>query len=322
MGRTNTDVVGVILAGGQGTRMAPFSRRLPKPILPVCNRPLLDYQLESMQEAGIKECFVVVGHLGYEISLALGSGAYRGMRIHYVEQAQTLGIAHALGQLQPYVRSPFLLFLGDIFFRTTGLAEMVDRFRSLDDGSVLVVREDKPEAIQKNFAVVIDPGTGHVRRVIEKPRYLHNNLKGCGLYLFDLTIFDAIRRTPRTAMRDEYELTDAIQILIEDGERVELAHVVEEDINLTTPADLLRCNLLQLERLGQGHLIDPSAMVDPRATIHRSIIGPGVAIRGPVQLDHCVVFANTVLANPGDRISHHVFAPDVVVDCRPLALAG
>jgi mannose-1-phosphate guanylyltransferase/phosphomannomutase len=107
MGRTNTDVVGVILAGGQGTRMAPFSRRLPKPILPVCNRPLLDYQLESMQEAGIKECFVVVGHLGYEISLALGSGAYRGMRIHYVEQAQTLGIAHALGQLQPSVARSF-----------------------------------------------------------------------------------------------------------------------------------------------------------------------------------------------------------------------
>jgi dTDP-glucose pyrophosphorylase len=199
---------------------------------------------------------------------------------------------------------------------------MVDRFRTLDHGSVLVVREDKPEAIQKNFAVVIDPGTGNVRRVIEKPRFLHNNLKGCGLYLFDLTIFDAIRRTPRTAMRDEYELTDAIQILIDDGERVELAHVVEEDINLTTPADLLRCNMLQLERLGQDHLIDPTAVVDPRATIHRTIVGPGATIRGPVTLDHCVVFGDTILENAGDRIRHFVFAPDVAVDCRALAPAG
>lgn len=314
-------MVGVILAGGQGTRMAPFSNRLPKPILPVCNRPLLDYQLETMREAGIGECFVVVGHLGYEISLAIGSGAHRGMRIHYVEQAQTLGIAHALGQLQPHVRSPFLLFLGDIFFCTSGLAEMVERFRQREQGSVLVVREDEPEAIQKNFAVVVDPATGHVRRVIEKPRYLHNNLKGCGLYLFDLTIFDAVRRTPRTAMRDEYELTDAIQILIEDGEPVELAMVVQEDINLTTPVDLHRCNMLQLDRLGLERLVDPGAAVDPRATLRRTVVGAGARIRGPVTLESCVVFPNAIVDGPGDVIRNYIITPGAAVDCQALAVA-
>ena len=73
--------------------------------------------------------------------------------------------------------------------------------------------------------------------MIEKPRYVNSQLKGCGLYVFDPHIFDAIRRTPRTAMRDEYEITDSIQILINDGYVTHHHPIAERDLNLTKPAD-------------------------------------------------------------------------------------
>ena len=69
-----------------------------------------------------------------------------------------------------------------------------------------------------------------MRRVIEKPLRVPNSLKGCGIYLFDQRIFEAVRRTPRTAMRDEYELTDSIQILIDYGYPVRTANVVDWDV--------------------------------------------------------------------------------------------
>ena len=117
--------------------------------------------------------------------------------------------------------------------------------------AVLAVKEENdPELVKRNFAVILNED-GTVKRVIEKPKSVNSTLKGCGLYLFDLSIFDAIRRTPRTAMRDEYEITDSIQILINDGYRVGTASIIEEDVNLTYPRDLWECNLRQLKKVDQ-----------------------------------------------------------------------
>lgn len=321
MSSERKEVVGVILAGGLGTRMAPFSNKFPKPILPICNKPLIGYQLERMQQIGIKKVFIVIGHLGYEISRSLSTGAHLDLQITYVEQVDKLGIAHALGQLQPYIDSPFLLFLGDIFFQTFGLEDLLDKFISEESGAYLVVKDDVPEAIAKNFSVILDPDTKLVRRVIEKPRYIHNPLKGCGLYLFDLTIFDAIKRTPRTAMRDEYEITDSIQILIDDGEPVRIAQVVEKDINLTNPYDLFTCNMYELNRRKLDNLIDPSAEISDQVTVINSVIGPNVKIDGQVSLQNCVIFADTVINRQDGFIQNYIVTPDIAVNCQQPIIA-
>src|SRR5262249_54278146 len=116
---------GVILAAGKGTRMRPFSEHWPKPLLPVLGKPLLVYQLELLAQLGVREVVVVIGHLGHEVVRALGDGGAFGLRIHYVEQEETLSIAHAVSRLEPHVEKPFFLFLGDIFFATENLAAMV-----------------------------------------------------------------------------------------------------------------------------------------------------------------------------------------------------
>ena len=310
----NNEIVGVILAGGRGTRMFPFSDQYPKPLLPICNKPLVVYQIEMMKELDIRDVFILVGHKGFQLSMVLGDGSRFGVRIHYVEQTEILGIAHAVGRLEPYINHPFLLFLGDIFFVPRDLLQMVTMFREQGEGAVLAVKEEPdPAAIRKNYSVVQD-ASGRVRRVIEKPRHTTNRLKGVGLYLFDLSVFDAVRRTPRTAMRDEYEITDTIQVMIDDGLTVRVANSVLNDVNITSPADLLDCNLLEAALRPGSHLIGPGCVVHSGAVVENCVLGANVHIRHPIQLRRTVVFDN-VAVDSETNFDGFILTPEAALNC-------
>ena len=235
-------MVGVILAAGKGARMYPFSERSPKPMLPILNRPLLTHQIEVMRDCGIAEIHIVVGHLGYQVAGAFGDGVAVRRQDSFRRAGEHAG-AGARGRRARESRRtlPFLLMLGDIYFHLKApLRPLIDEV--LDGGAnanLVSMYEPDPAMVRRNFVIQADD-TGRVQRVIEKPRYVDSQLKGCGLYVFDQHIFDAIRRTPRTAMRDEYEITDSIQILIDDGYLVHHHPIVERDLNLTQargPAD-------------------------------------------------------------------------------------
>ncbi len=310
---SETQVVGVILAAGRGSRIQPLSMSYPKPLLPVCNKPIIQHQLEDMQRAGIQEAIIVIGHLGEQIIARFGDGASLGMKIRYVEQKETLGIAHAVAQLEDVVSTPFLLSLGDIFIVPRRLEDMVTMFWQRKAGAILAVKHDTPAAIQRNFAVVLH-ASGTVTRVIEKPRYIPSNLKGCGIYLFDLAIFDAIRRTPRTAQRDEYEITNSIQILIEDGFPVYPAEVVEWDMNVTYPCDLLTCNQQQMARLGVDSLVADTASLAHGVQVRCSVIGDRATVERPITITNSLLFSDvTVTGN--DNLTNKLIAPGLEIDC-------
>lgn len=289
-------IVGVILAAGKGARMYPFSERRPKPILPILNRPLLSHQIDVMRDSGITEIHIVVGHLGYQVAHAFGDGSHHGVRIHFVEQESTLGLAHAVGALESRVQLPFVLMLGDIYFHLNApLRPMIDQVLSGEVNANLVsMREPDPEMMRRNFVIQAD-AAGRVHRVIEKPRYVDSELKGCGLYVFDQHVFDAIRRTPRTAMRDEYEITDSIQILINDGWKVHHQQIVERDLNLTKPEDLLRINLLELDRRRLSRLIADRVTLPEGTRVARSVVGEGVLVRHPIRISNSVILPNVVV---------------------------
>ena len=286
---------GVILAAGHGSRMGPFGERVPKPIAPICNKPLLVYQLEYMKRLGVEEVLIVIGHLGHRIAQLLGDGSQYGVRIEYVEQQQRLGLAHAVGQLERHIHHPFLLFLGDIFFQVPDLGRMIQSFETHRPAAVLAVKEEAdPEAIKKNFSIFLNDN-GTVRRVIEKPRHIENTMKGCGLYLFDERIFDAIRLTPRTAMRDEYELTNSIQILIDLDYPVRVERVVEWDMNLTFIRDLIECCVYQLRQMARPFVIGKECELAEGVDLAQTVIGDQVKILRPVRLERCVVLPGVVL---------------------------
>ena len=300
---------GVILAAGHGSRMGPFGERVPKPIVPICNKPLLVYQLEHMKRLGIEDILIVIGHLGHRITQVLGDGSSYGVRIRYVEQEKRLGLAHAVGQLERHLSHPFVLLLGDIFFQVSRLDLMLREFEAHDAAAVLAVKEEPdPEAIKKNFSVHLrDDGT--VRRVIEKPRHIENKLKGCGLYLFDERIFDGIRRTPRTAMRDEYELTDSIQMLIDYEYPVRIAKVVEWDMNLTFIGDLIDCCIYEMRRQGKKHMVGERCTIAGGVELVDTVVGGDVAITKPVRLERCVVLPGVNL-DDGYDYSDTVITPE------------
>ena len=305
------DLLGVILAAGKGTRIAPFSERWPKPILPILGKPLIQHQVECLRDLGVRRVLIVIGHLGFEIVRALGDGSALGVAIEYVDQGPTLGIAHALGKLEQRIDRPFLLFLGDIFFIHRGLEEMTALLGKDDVRGVLAVKEEPSvEAIKRNF-VVMEEG-GFVSRVIEKPQHPRTRLKGCGLYLFDPVFFDAVRRTPRTALRDEYEITDAIQIFLDDGYRVRAARVVEDDLNLSYPRDLLDVNL---KVLGERSLQGKGVKLHPGARIERSVLMDGAVVTHPIAVRECLLFPGATLPSATD-VSRRIVTTDHEIDCR------
>lgn len=306
---TSNNIMGVILAGGKGTRMHPFSERYPKCILPVCNKPLIGYQIELMKQVGINEIIIVIGHYGFEIERTMGDGTRYGVKIQYVDQGETLGIAHALGRLERYISKPFLLLLGDIFFISNNLGDMIDEFEQDDTNGVLATKiEPDSDAIRRNFVVISD-NNGLVKRVIEKPRHPVNNIKGCGLYLFDLHIFDAVRRTPRTAMRDEYEITDSIQILINDEFRVKSVNIIEDDLNLTFPEDLLHLNLTELARRGQDNLCGQNTVINKPALLHNTVVGSNVSINNAIKITNSLIFSDAVI-DSHDDLERVIVTPD------------
>jgi dTDP-glucose pyrophosphorylase len=314
MSQFQSDYLGVILAAGRGSRMSAFSEQYPKPILPIENCPLIVHQIELMKSLGINEIVILIGHKGYIITSVLGDGSYYDVKLHYVEQSKILGIAHALGQLESYIDRPFLLFLGDIFFEPKNLENIFKKFEEQKGGAVLATKiENNLEAIRRNYAVQLNDD-GRVIKVIEKPRHVINNLKGVGLYLFDLHIFDAIRRTPRTAMRDEYEITDAIQVMIDDGHAVGVANTVQEDLNLTFPNDLLRLNMKRLKDGGKDFLIGENTVIHPNALIENSIIGNNVEISEPIEVRNTLIF-NDVTLKEKRNCNNMIITPYNSINC-------
>ncbi|MGE3174812.1 MAG: sugar phosphate nucleotidyltransferase [Planctomycetota bacterium] len=311
---TVSDYQGVILAAGKGTRMRPFSEHWPKPILPVLGKPLMAHQLEMMAAQGVRDVVVVIGHLGHEVVRALGDGGRYGLRLRYVEQEETLGIAHAVSRLEPHVDRPFFLFLGDIFFATENLAAMVEPLASGRAQGVLACkREPNLEKIRRNFVVLTGPD-GAVQRVVEKPRHPRTDLKGCGIYLFDLSFFDAVRRTPRTAMRNEYEITDSIQMFLDDGYRVEAAEVVIDDVNVSFPADLLDLNLRMLDQHGEPNWFGTSVQVAPGTLLERSVVMDGAEVQDGAALTECMLFPGARV--PSGKVARRtIFTQDAEIRC-------
>lgn len=305
-------LTGVILSAGKGSRIDPFNAHYPKPLLPVGNRPIIGHHLDRLVALGCREACLVVGHLMDHIINYYGRGDAAGIPIRYVEQDQTLGIAHAAGKAEPFVDGPMLLCLGDIFYLTTRLERIVERYARGDVAAVLAVMEDKdPASMRKNFSVEVG-ADGYVSRVVEKPRSPRSTLKGCGIYLFGPEIFDAVRKTPRTALRDEYEITTSIQILIDDGYKVAAEPVIDWDLNVTFPKDLLAGNLQWLRHTGADNLVDPTATIHPGAKLVRAVVGAGVVVDQPVVVEDSVVLPRSVVS---EDLKRAIVSRELVIRC-------
>jgi glucose-1-phosphate thymidylyltransferase len=292
---------GVILAGGQGSRMGVLGTQYPKAMLPIANEPIIVHHLRLLQQLGAAVVDIVVGHHAEAFEAALGDGQAYGLRLRYVDQGPRLGSAYALGRLRGRIEDPFLLVLGDYYFVATEAERMVRRLR--DGASAIAVKyEDDVQAIRNACVVTLGP-SHRVAGIIEKPSTPKTRSKGCGFYALQPDFFDAVARTPRTALRDEYELTVALEQYLSVGGELYGEEIIVRDANLTCPRDVLACNLEWLEHSGLPVLVHSSATVDPRTQLSQVLVGPGASVRGESRLERVVVFPGARCDGAGSMCS-------------------
>jgi glucose-1-phosphate thymidylyltransferase len=280
---------GLILSGGRGTRLRPITHTSAKQLVPVANKPVLFYGIEAMAAAGIEEVGIIIApETGDEIRAAAGDGSRFGVRITYVEQADPLGLAHAVLTAEPFLGdSPFVMYLGDNLLQG-GIADLVEAFRQGEpDALILLTAVPDPE----NYGVA-ELADGAVVRLAEKPAEPRTDLALVGVYMFDSGIHDAARAISPSA-RGELEITDAIQHLVDGGRRVE-PHIVQGWWKDTGRLDdLLEANRLVLDTIESGvdgELVDTEiggrVVVEAGARLERSSVrGPAIVGAGARLVD-------------------------------------
>jgi glucose-1-phosphate thymidylyltransferase len=269
---------GLILSGGKGTRLRPITHTSAKQLVPVANKPVLFYGIESLVAAGVEEIGIIIApETGGEIRAAAGDGSRFGAAITYIEQDAPSGLAHAVLTAEPFLRdAPFVMYLGDNLLRD-GITDLVDQFRAEEpDAMILLTSVDDPE----NYGVAELDGD-KVARLVEKPKEPQSDLALVGVYMFTPAIFDAARSI-EPSWRDELEITDAIQWLIDRGMRVD-PHTVRGWWKDTGQVqDMLDANRLILDDLAErveGELVD--SRVEGRVVIEPGVVLERATVRGP-----------------------------------------
>lgn len=248
------------------------------------------------------------------IAQALGDGSAYGVDITYVEQeGQLLGSAHSLTQVAPYINGTFLLVLGDYYFVTSEVERLVTRAEKTGS-SVMAVKREKDRQALCEACVVEAEDDGRIIHIHEKPRFPSTDIKGCGLYAFQPEIFNAVYKTPRTALRDEYEITLSIELFIQDGNVVFAEDIIEWDANLTRPTDVLRCNLAALDYLDRPYLIGRDTCVAAGSEIQKAVIGNSVTIAGQVMLHKAAVFDGSRIDVEG-LYENVIITPTAIFPC-------
>lgn len=218
----------VILAAGEGKRMRPLTHAVPKPLLPVAGKPIIEHVLDALPEE-IRELIIVIGYKGDLIRGHLGE-EYAGRRVQYVYQETQSGTAHALALARPFLTGRFMILLGDDIHGADALAEAAEH-----PLAVLAASSDEPQ----NFGVVERATNGSLLSIEEKPLRPKSNLVSTGAMVLDERIFDY---DPVEHENGEYYIPDQLAGLARD---VPIKVVTQRTwIPLAYPDDILRAEAI------------------------------------------------------------------------------
>jgi glucose-1-phosphate thymidylyltransferase len=273
---------GLILSGGRGTRLQPFTHTRAKQLMPIANKANLDYAVEDLIDAGITEIGIVVSpETGDAVAAHLGDGSRFGANFTFIRQNEPGGLAHAVRTAREYLgQSPFVMYLGDNLL-DGGIRHLLIPWRAgLAQACILLTRVTNPSS----FGVCVRDETGRVVRLVEKPQEFVSDLALVGVYLFTPEIHDVIA-TLRPSQRGELEITDAIQGLVDLGRTVHAEQVKGWWKDTGRPEDLLDANRLILSRLEgdiRGH-VEASSLTG-QVFVHATATVRNSKIRGPVSI--------------------------------------
>ncbi|MFM2026750.1 MAG: glucose-phosphate thymidylyltransferase [Cyanobacteriota bacterium] len=313
----------LILSGGKGTRLRPLTYTGAKQLVPVANKPILWYGIESIVAAGITDIGIIISpETGEEIRQTTGNGEQFGAKITYIRQDQPAGLAHAVKTAQSFLGdSPFIMYLGDNLIEDD-LSPFLGSFQKQSlDALILLRKVSNPSA----FGVAKVDETGKVLYLVEKPKEPPSNLALVGIYFFAPTIHQAIASIQPSA-RGELEITDAIQELINQNKAVEANKLLGWWLDTGKKDDLLEANRIildtSLEIALQGE-IDANSQVIGRVQIGQGSKIINSTIRGPViigencHIENCFIGPYSSVANGvkliDADIEHSVILKDATI---------
>ncbi|HUU50128.1 MAG TPA: glucose-1-phosphate thymidylyltransferase [Nitrospinota bacterium] len=333
---------GLILSGGKGTRLRPITHTQAKQLVPVANKPVLFYGIEAIRDAGIKDIGIIVGDTKKEIMDAVGDGSKWDVKVTYIEQESPLGIAHAVLIAEEFInRSPFVVYLGDNLIKY-GIKDFVNEFLSHKPNAQVLLAE-VPNPHQFGVAELSE---GRVINLEEKPKKPKSNLALVGVYMFDHTIFEAVKNI-KPSRRKELEITDSIQYLIDNGFNVQ-SHIINGWWKDTGKLeDMLEANRIILDTLKtdikgevdkdshidfkvvleEGSSVTHSiirgpAIIGAGSKIINSYVGPFTSIGKDViientEVEHSIVLESSSILNVKIRIADSLIGKNVKVSKLP-----
>ena len=237
---------GIILHGGHGTRLRPLTHTGPKQLLPIANKPMSQYALEDLKTAGVTDIAIIIGDVYPEkVKEYYGNGSKFGINISYVYQDKPKGIAHAIRLCKDFIKDDkFIVYLGDNVLRKD-LVDYTKKFQnSKSDAMILLCKVDDPQ----RFGIVELDGN-KIKKIIEKPKEPLSDLAVIGIYFLSPKIFDIIDKL-KPSWRNEYEITEALQLLMDNGHTITYDTVTGWWKDTGTPEDIIHANKLVLDSIG------------------------------------------------------------------------
>lgn len=321
---------GIILAGGLGTRLRPLTHTGAKQLIPIANKPVLEYCIEDLRGAGIHDIGIIVGYTPDRIKSvtdAVGNGGRWGVNIVYIEQDSPRGIAHAVHCAKDFVGGDDLVvYLGDNMLKG-GIAPFIERFKTQAvDAGILLAQVEDP----RPYGVAVLNAEGNIVGIQEKPEHPASDLVVIGVYYFLPSVFEIIEHlTPSD--RGEYEITDTLRVFIEsDRYTVGYAKVHGWWDDTGTAEAILRANhlvMIDLQPCCKG-TVKPGARVIGHVVIGEgTIIEAGSVIRGPVIIGKNCRISSSYLGPytsvgdnctvRGGEIESSILIGDTTIDLEP-----
>ena len=268
----------IVPLAGKGTRLLPLTKRVPKPLVHVAGRPVMDYVMDTVAAFDLEELIVITGHLKEDVE--------RYIRTHYriparfVEQKTLDGTAGAINLARPWVDGPVLIiFVDTLFDADLGLIRS-----SAADGILWAKEVDD----YQRFGVIVTDAQGYMTRIVEKPDTPVSRLANIGLYYIKdwRTLFDGIAHVlaQPPGKGGEYYLTDAFQYMVDQGRRLRTASVGgwydcgKVDTLLETNEYLLRNGRGIAPPPTPGVVIQEPVRIEADVTLREAAVGPNVTI--------------------------------------------
>ena len=298
----------LILAGGKGTRLRPLTVYTPKPIVPICNRPFLLYQIDTLKRAGVTDITLSLSYQPEKIEQQLGDGSTFGVNLKYTVEPQPMGTAGAYKFAEELIREPTVVFNGDVL-TDLDLKAMIRQHKERNaTASIFLI----PVEDASMYGVVETDGDGRVQRFVEKPKPGETDCRNinAGAYVLEPKVLDLIPKAESYSF--EYHLFPK---LLAQGEPF-FAHIPPRTywMDIGTPARYLRAHQDMLaNRVTRFHLKDRRGNFDsathsdidelsivaddctikPGVEIINSVLGKGCYIEERARIENSVIWAHT-----------------------------